>query len=167
MFNWFKRSQKQEVKTAPKKKHRRAFVGAFNTRNNNFNTTFAKINTELRQDLIALDLRARALVKNNETVASYINLMIRSVLGQQGIILNSTAYNDDGTSDVIANQIIEDNWWEYTHSYKNYVSTDEQSNGLDLDRQVLFNFLVDGEVFLRIHKTKNSKYGIRFELIDA
>lgn len=167
MFNWFKRSQKQEVQKPVKKKHRRAFVGAFNTRNNHFNTTFAKINTELREDLIALDLRARALVKNNETVASYINLMLRSVLGDNGFTLNCTAYNDDGTSDVIANQIIEDHWYEYTRSWKNYVSADEQSNGLDLDRQILFNYLVDGEVFLRIHRDSKSKYGVRFQLIDA
>ena len=76
-----------------KKKYRRNFIGAANSLNNRFNTTYNKINAELRQDYIALTLRARSLVKNNETVQSYVNLMIRSVLGYQGITLNCTSYN--------------------------------------------------------------------------
>lgn len=162
IFNIVKKEKQQ-----PKRKQTRAFVGARYTANNNFNTTFNKINAELRTDYIALTLRARALAKNNETVNSYINLMMRSVLGANGFTLNCTAYNQDGTSDLYANQTIEDHWYEYTRSYKNYVSADEQSNGLDFDRQVLFNYLVDGEVFIRKIKDSKSKYGIRFQIIDA
>lgn len=168
MMNIFKRifSNNQEA-PKKKKKYRRNFIGAANSLNNRFNTTYNKINAELRQDYIALTLRARSLVKNNETVQSYVNLMIRSVLGYQGITLNCTSYNQDGTSDFIANQQIEDLWYQYTHSYKNYVSADEQSNGLDFDRQVLFNYLVDGQVFIRKVKDSKSKFGIRFEIIDS
>lgn len=165
MFDFLK---KKDEKTAPKKqKKQRFFNGARFTRNNNFNTTFNKINAEIRTDYIALTLRARALAKNNETVNSYINLMLRSVLGNTGFILNCTAYNADGTSDKVANEIIEQHWNQYTKSYKNYVSADEQSNGLDFDKQVLFNYLVDGEVFIRKVKDSSSKYGIRFQIIDS
>jgi capsid protein len=88
IFNIVKKEKQQ-----PKRKQTRAFVGARYTANNNFNTTFNKINAELRTDYIALTLRARALAKNNETVNSYINLMMRSVLGANGFTLNCTAYN--------------------------------------------------------------------------
>lgn len=40
-------------------------------------------------------------------------------------------------------------------------------NGLDFDRHILFNFLVDGEVFIRKVKDSTSPYGIRFEVIDS
>jgi len=70
--------------------------------------------------------------------------MIRNILGNQGFILNVTAYNEDGTSDLIANKQIEDNWYNYTRNTKKYVSADEQLNGLDFDRQLIFNYLIDG-----------------------
>jgi len=60
----------------------------------------------LRQDGIALVLRARELVKNNDVVASFVQALIRSVVGS-GFRLNATSYNDDGTSDRVANSIIE------------------------------------------------------------
>lgn len=164
MFNFFRK--KQENKPV-KKRFNRSFIGARNTLSNNFNMSYTKINAELRQDLIALTLRARSLVKNNQTVNSYINLMLRSVLGNTGFVLNCTAYNADGTSDKIANEIIQEHWLQYTKSCKNYVSADQQSNGLDLDRQVLFNYLVDGQVYLKKIKDQNSKYGIRFQIIDS
>jgi len=64
MFNLFKRSQKQEVKEEKKRAVRR-FIAATNSEMNKFNISFAKINAELRQDYIAMTLRARDLAKNN------------------------------------------------------------------------------------------------------
>ena len=40
-------------------------------------------------------------------------------------------------------------------------------NGLDFDRHILFNYLVDGEVFIRKIKDNTSPYGIRFEVLDS
>ncbi|MBR4315474.1 MAG: phage portal protein [Alphaproteobacteria bacterium] len=47
------------------------------------------------------------------------------------------------------------------------MSADEQLNGLDFDRQVIFNYLIDGEVFIRKVKDSKSKFGIRYEIIDS
>lgn len=154
-------------KAEPKKKQNRRFAGAANSLQHKFNQSMQKINADLKSDLIALTLRARELAKNNETVNSYINLMLRSVLGNTGFVLNCTSYNDDGTADVAANNQIENCWYDYTRSYKKYVSADHQQNGLDFDRHILFNFLVDGQVFIRKVKDPKSPYGIRFEVIDS
>lgn len=162
----FKRSNVAVNKVKKQVKTRR-FVGAANSATQKFAASFQKINGELKSDYIALTLRARDLAKNNQTVSSYINLMLRSVLGNTGFILNSTCYNDDGSSDRLANQVIENHWYQYTKSYKKYVSADHQQNGLDFDRHILFNFLVDGEVFIRKIKDAASPYGIRFEVIDS
>lgn len=162
MFFWKNKEQKKV-----KKKLNRRFIGARSANNNRFNVSYNRINADLKSDYIALVTRARSLVQNNETVNSYINLMLRSVLGNTGFILNCTAYNDDGTSDRIANQQIENLWYEYNKSYKKFVSADCQQNGLDFDRQVLFTYLVDGEVFIRKIRDSKSKFGIRFEVIDS
>ena len=169
MFNLFKRDKQenQPVIQPKKKKAVRAFIGARNTGMNKFNLSYAKINEQIRTDGIQLILRARSLYKNNETVNSYINLMLRSILGNQGFILNCTSYNDDGTSDLIANETIQKFWYEYTKSTKKYVSADEQMNGIDFDKHLIFNYLIDGEVFVRKVVDKKSKFGIRFEVIDA
>lgn len=163
-----KKEAKKPVEKADKKRlQKRRFIGATNKAMTNFHTSFLKINGELKSDYIALTLRARDLAKNNTAVNSYVNLMLRSVLGNTGFILNCTSYNEDGTSDLIANRQIQDAWYDYTKSYKKYVSADHQLNGIDFDRHVLFNFLVDGEVFIRKVKDANSPYGIRFEVIDS
>lgn len=167
MFQLFKRDKKVEApKTVKKKKAQRSFIGARFTRMNNFNESYSRINQDIETDYIALSLRAKSLYENNQIVASYINLMIRSVLGANGFHLNVTSYNQDGNSDLIANQIIEDAWNDYNKSIKKYVSADHQMNGLDFDRHVLFNYLLFGQVFIRKVKDSKSKYGIRFELID-
>lgn len=159
-------SKKSAKKLDKKIVKNRRFIGAKKSMVN-FNTSYQKINGELKSDYIALTLRARDLAKNNQTVNSYINLMIRSVLGNTGFVLNSTCYNEDGTSDNIANATIENQWYQYIHSYKKYVSACHQLNGLDFDRHVLFNFLVDGQVFIKKIKDVKSPYGIRFEVIDS
>lgn len=168
MFGLFKRQQQNKPETPVKRRPaKRSFIGARNTAFNRFQTTFATINQELKQDFIGLTLRARSLYKNSDIVNSYVNLMLRSVLGPKGFILNVTAYNEDGTSDIYANNTIENFWYEYQHSIKHYVDSSETCNGLDFDRQVLFSLLVDGECFIRKIKDPKSKFGIRFQIIDS
>lgn len=164
MWNIFKRD-KQAVPA--RKKQLRGFIGARPSAMAKFESTFAKINAELREDYIALTLRARDLAKNNEIVGSYISLMMRNVLGHNGFIFAETAYNDDGSPDRIANQTIESLWYDYTRSFRKYVSADGQMDEVEFDRHILFNFLVDGEVFIRRVKDSSSKYGIRYEVLDA
>ena len=162
--NIFKRD-KQAVPA--RKRQLRGFIGARPSAMAKFESTFAKINAELREDYIALTLRARDLAKNNEIVGSYISLMMRNVLGHNGFIFNETAYNDDGSADRIANQTIESFWYDYTRSFRKYVSADGQMDEVEFDRHILFNFLVDGEVFIRRVKDSSSRYGIRYEVLDA
>ena len=193
MFNWFKKNENKsydnkdyhrgqkiekqvqkgenkiqgnEKQVQNKRLNKRSFIGARFSGVNKFNTTFEKINGELRQDLIALTLRARALAKNSSVVASYLNLFIKNVIGS-GFRLNSTIYNEDGNSDLVANRIIEDHWYDYTRSYHNYVSADEQMNQVEFDKHLLWNLLVDGQAFVMMVKDPKGKYGIRFALIDA
>lgn len=164
MFNLFKRGQEKPTK---KKQWFRSFIGARPTAMAKFATTYAKINSELRSDSIALTLRARDLAKNSAEIASYINIMVRNVIGAPGFTLSATTYNDDGTPDRMANKIIENAWWDYGHSYEKFVSADEQMNEREFDEAILRCLLVDGEVFIRKIKDSKSKYGVRWKIIDA
>jgi hypothetical protein len=65
MFKMFREFSRKKTDVQPKKLTKRSFVGAVNSLNNRFNTSFNKINGELKSDYIALTLRARALAKNN------------------------------------------------------------------------------------------------------
>ena len=167
MWNLFKRENTTVQPEKKKKAYARGFIGARPSAMAKFQSTYAKINAELKSDYIALTLRARDLAKNNEIVGSYINLMIRNVLGANGFTFNATTYNEDGTPDRVANRIIENEWYDYTKSFRKYVSADGMMNELEFDRHILFNLLVDGEVFIRKIKDRESKYGIRFEVLDA
>ena len=163
-------NRKKEIVKPEKAKRKQAyrrFSAAKNSLTAKFQTSYAKINNQLKSDIIALTLRARDLAKNNEIVSSYINLMIRNVLGDKGFTLNVTSYNENGTADYIANRTIENFWYDYCTSYKHYVTADEQQNANDFDKHILFNFLVDGELFIKRCKDPKSKYTIRYQLIDA
>ena len=157
-------SKKQQKKAVNKQ---RRFTAAVSNLQNNFRLSYQKINADLKSDLIGLTLRARELAKNNDIVNSWINLMIRSTLGNTGFILHSTAYNDNQLPDTIANNQLETLWKEYSNSYKKYVSACETMNGLDFDRMLLFNYLVCGQIFVRKVKDPKSKFGIRFQIIDS
>ena len=168
MWEFFrKRNDKDRKSDTPAKSGFRFFVGARPTMMAKFAATYAKINNELRADSIALTLRARDLAKNSAEVASYINVMVRNVIGAPGFALSATTYNDDGSPDRMANRILENAWWDYGHSYEKYVSADQQQNEREFDEAVLRCYLVDGEVFLRKIRDPKSKYGVRWKIIDA
>ena len=144
-------------KKAPAKKmQKRRFSGAAITAANRFNASWEDIRAELQQDYGRLTTRARALAKNNETVAGYINLMIRNILGETGFRLNVTC-RKDGRPDLAINEEIEREWYLFQ---KEAVSGCGRLNGWAFDRHILFNLLVDGEVFIRLLP------GGKYELID-
>lgn len=154
-------------KEKPKQRVRR-FAGAGSSRTP-FQVAYTKINNELKNDYIALVLRARDCAKNNSIVVSYLNFMQRNVLGAKGFSFSATSYLNNNTkkADVKSNRIIDDCWYDYCTSIKKYVSADEQLSALDFDRQILNSLLIDGEVFIHRVMDKKSKYGIRYEIIDA
>ena len=56
------------------------------------------------------------------------------------------------------------NWGKLSNGF---LTTDGQMGHLDFDALILRTLLVDGEVFIRIHKEVKNPYGLTFELIDA
>lgn len=158
MFELFKKkSQKQSEK--------RKFKAVLPNRINNIMKSRKRIDEQLKYDGKQLILLVRQLAKNNSTVASYIDLMVRNVLGENGFKLNSTCTNEDGKSDTIANDFIQKNWQEYINN-KCYVCGDENTTGRELDRLILFTLLLEGQVFIRKIIDRNSKHIIKFEVID-
>lgn len=148
-----------------KKKNQRKFKAVLPNRINNFMKNRKRIDEQLKYDGKQLILLVRELLKNNSTVASYLDLMVRNVLGDTGFVLNSTIINDDGKSDLTANAVIEKAWNEYQKS-KKFICADENTTGKELDRLILYTLLLQGQVFLRKIYDRNSKFVLRFELID-
>lgn len=148
-----------------KKKEERKFKAVLPNRINNIMKSRKRIDEQLKYDGKQLILLVRELAKNNSTVSSYLNLMIRNVIGDTGFLLNSTCINEDGNSDVLANDLIEESWFEFQKS-KKYVSADENTTGKEFDRLVLYTLLLEGEVFIRKIIDKKSKHIIKFQIID-
>lgn len=165
MLNFFNKKQ-QTKKVQRKRKNFRSFLAAQNTSFNNFNSSFEKINGELKRDYLKIALRARDLAKNNSTVVSFISKMTNLIVAD-GFKLNCTSYNEDGLSDSYANKAIQDQWYQYGKSYKKFVSADGKCGEVLFDRAIVQTFFTDGQVFIRRIKDDKSPFGVRYQIIDS
>lgn len=120
-----------------------------------------KINAELKQDFLAMTLRARDLAKNNEFVAGYLDSLKRNVLGAHGFTLQSKAEQPE-----LAGRL-EALWQDYQSRSGAYVTLDELQSGRDFDLLILRTLAIDGEVFIRRIFDPLSPYGWRYEVLDS
>lgn len=121
---------------------------------------FCKINQSLKSDYLKLTENCRNFAVNNEIVCGYLEHFKRNVIGANGFTLQSKT--DPETA-----RKIESLWNEYQSRCGGFVTLDERMSGRDFDIMILRNLLIDGEVFLRRVYDPASKFGWRYELIDA
>ena len=65
------------------------------------------------------------------------------------------------------NNDIEWAWYDFGKAMNNYLTVDGGMGHNDFDSLILRTLIIDGEVFIRIHKEAKNPYGLSFELIDA
>ncbi len=145
----------------------RAFKGAKHSRFTQWlYASFAKINLDINQDLINLIARTRELAKNNVLVRSYLEMCEKNIIGRTGFILQSQMKKSDGTLDSFLNDELEWEWYEFGKLSNNALTVDGGLGHHEFDKLILRTLLIDGEVFIRVHKAKNA-WGLSFELIDS
>ena len=170
-MNIFKRKKVEEVikqEVAQPQQVVRRFVAANSSRFSSALPFASRINAELKRDYIALVSRARDAAKNNDFISGILNNFSRNVIGSKGFMLQCNFLQDDYfTSDTIANNIIENLWYEYQRSINGYVTTDCKMGGRDFDELVLRTFITDGEVFIQKIIDETSKFGVRYKIIDS
>ena len=161
---YLKPTEKPTILPAPA--YTRSFRAAYNSRFIQWLFPSSnKVNADLISQLKTLIERSRDLSKNNQIFRSYLGNCQRSIIGAEGFRLQLQIKNPDGSLNKELNDQLEWLWYDFGH-YGN-LQTSETKTDIDFDLQILRTMLVDGECFIRIIKDDNSKYGVRFKLIDS
>ena len=135
--------------------------------------SFSKdINQVLSEDLSGLRARSRDLVKNDETVNRYIELVKQNVLGSTGINLQIKNKLKNGKSDKIYNKTLEDAWKQFA-SKKRFRGVFESPTVCGSMSMIEFSWLakvsqiVDGEAIIQILRGyPHNKYKFALRLIN-
>lgn len=163
---FFKNKETKKTNALPAPPMTRSFRAAYNSRFIQWLfPSSSKVNADLISQLKTLIERSRDLSKNNQIFRAYLGNCQRSIVGAEGFRLQVQIKNSDGTLNKELNDQLEWLWYDFGH-YGN-LQTSELFNDIDFDAQILRTMLVDGECFIRIIKDKDSKYGVKFKLIDS
>ena len=157
-------------KKAAKTLKKRSYDGArMNRLFSDFITSQRSADSELRHTLKTLRNRCRELVRNNEYARRYVHLIKTNVVGERGITLQEKAFNEDGTLDVGANNIIEREWnrWGRTGN----CTVDGRLSWLDAQMLVIESLARDGECLVRMvnYNGNPDRFALEFlepDLID-
>lgn len=160
--NLFKRDEKKE------KIFIRSFKGASRTRYTKWiDSTLTKINSDIQSDLLTTITRCRDLAKNEPIIRSYLSMCEKNIIGKSGFSLQCQLKKDDNILDEELNNSIEWAWWEFGKTSNGFLTVDGGMGHNEFDSLILRTLLIDGEVFIRIHKNAKNPFGLSFEMIDA
>ena len=156
-FNLLKRWFHKEEPQAPKgKKMQRNLKGAIRNRYTNWlNATLQRANADINQDLITVITKCRDLAKNDSITRAYLGACQKNIIGKTGFELQCQMKKSENELD------------EKGKPINNFLTVDGGMGHVEFDALILRTLIIDGEVFIRIHKEAKNPYGLSFELIDA
>ena len=157
--NPFKRTKK--ATRTHGKIDQRMFTAAAHNRLVDWPLSYQRVNGDLFVQWPTITLRCRDLAKNNEAVIGILRNLTRNVIGANGFTLQSKA------EPVELRPRIEALWREYSSGASHAASLDGHAGGRDFDMLVLRCLVIDGECFIRRIYDPFSKFGWRYEVIDA
>lgn len=115
-------------------------------------------------DGLTIRKRARDLYLNNDYVKKYVQLMVNNIVGPDGFIVQNRAKDYSGNFDVAANKLIETAWYDWGMKY---CDVQGKNSFRILCEMIMKSLVIDGEIFIRIIKNKNVKYGVQLQLIES
>lgn len=124
------------------------------------------INQLLRQQLTVMRARSRFLCRNNDHAKAFLRLVRRNIVGPHGIGLQMQVPTLRGDKqDKNANARIEDGYARW--SRKGVCTVDGMLSRQELERLVISQVATDGEVFVRLVKSRANRWRFAVELFDA
>jgi len=134
-----------------------------------FITSQRSADSELRHTLKTLRNRCRELVRNNEYAKRYVHLIKTNVVGERGITLQEKAFNEDGTLDIGANNMIEREWKRWGRAGN--CTVDGRMSWVDAQAMVIESLARDGECLIRMvnYNGNPDRFALEFlepDLID-
>lgn len=150
------------------KKMSRSFKGGrLNRFTNWINATLTRVNADVNQDLLNTITKCRDLAKNDPIVRAYLSACQKNIIGKAGLTLQSQMKKSEEDLDEKLNDEIEWMFYDWGKAMNGYLTVDGQTSHNDFDALILRTLLIDGEVFIRIHREVKNPYGLSFELIDS
>jgi len=144
---------------------KRRYDGALIDRlRNDFVGSTQSADSEIRFSIRKLRDRCRDLHRNNAYVKRYVNLLKTNIIGSMGIKLQSQVIDQDKTPDFVANAQIERNFTEW--SKKGTCTADARSSFLDIQKLVIENLAIDGEVLIQILPNAKNDFRFAINVID-
>ena len=130
-----------------------------------FMQTSTSADAEIKDQLRLLRDRSRDLARNDSYVQRYLNLMQSNIVGSNGIRLSMKARNDDGSLDLVANRIIEQQWRNWCKLGQ--CTTNGRLTFIDCQKLFVESLCRDGEVLIRHVKSRDSDFGYKIEFLEA
>lgn len=166
-MNFFQKAIDYFKKPAPVAQ-KRSLVSALSSRLTDFSkASLITINAELLEGLLNSVKKCRFLALNSPFTRSWLSLCEKNIIGKNGFILQVQAKKSTSKLDSSLNDEIEWQWYEFGKHANGYLTVDGQMGHAELDALILRTLLVDGEVFIRVHKRPDSPYKISFEVLDT
>ena len=144
---------------------KRRYEGALVDRlRNDFVGSTQSADSEIRFSIRKLRDRCRDLHRNNAYVKRYVNLLKTNIVGSMGIKLQAQVIDQDKTPDFVANAQIERNFTDW--SKKGTCTADGRSSFLDIQKLVMENLAIDGEVLIQVLPNAKNDFGFAINVID-
>ena len=168
LLRWFKKEEPKAPVKGKKMSASRSFKGAIRNRYTDWLTaTLTKINADTNQDQLGVITKCRDLAKNDPIGRSYLSICQKNIIGKSGFTLQCQLKDADGKLNEKLNDDIEWMFYDWGKAMNSYLTVDGHTGHNDFDALILRTLLIDGEVFIRIHRGAKNPYGVTFELIDA
>jgi len=106
--------------------------------------------------------RSRDLERNNEWIRGFLRTLENNVLGESGISLQMRVRDPSGRLDEVANQIIEDRWWQWGRVGR--CTLNRRQSWRDVQKLVIRSMARDGEVLVRLIR---QRAGLRLQVLEA
>jgi len=121
--------------------------------------------SEIRANLSTLRGRSRELERNNDYAKKFIRMVKTNVIGSKGIMLQSRVKDNNGSSDVPANNRIEEGFRRWAK--KGNCDVTESYSFLDIQDIAMSSIARDGEVLIRLIKGFDNDFKFAVQLIEA
>lgn len=128
-------------------------------------------NREIKPALVTLRNRSRELARNHWIAVRALQIYRTQVIGDKGLSLQVRARNlpqgDEtvGPLDRLGNQIIEDNWKDWTR--RGTVEVTGAHSWIDCQKLAVESLIRDGEILVHIVKGADNKFGFALQLLEA
>ena len=166
-LRWFKKDAPEKPK-GKKMNATRAFKGAMKNRYTDWLlASLTKINADTNAGQLDVITKCRDLAKNDPIGRSYLSICQKNIIGKGGFTLQCQLKDADGKLNEKLNDEIEWMFYDWGKAMNSYLTVDGYTGHNDFDALILRTLLIDGEVFIRIHRGAKNPYGLTFELIDA